>query len=190
MDINYPTYEADDFDPGLYPELKACLDIWNEKRGDRFAPSWDQLGFLAFPPDLIARMILVDIIPEPLDFRYRFFGTVFCDLEGYDLTGKSVDDYQPPKAAKLTRERFEAFYRDPKPTFYVMSNGEEKNSGKEFSIYIGLRLPLSNDGQTMNQFLGVAQLGNDKKVIKEYFDSLVTQSTGANDMIRRSTSNF
>lgn len=184
-----PTYVSEGIDPELFPDLKSCLDIWNIARGERFAPSWNELGFAAFPDEVIARSILVDIRTEPLDFLYRFFGSVFCDIEGYDMTGKSVDDYQPPESAVITRNRLEAFYDKGEPEFYIMREGSTSPEERT-DIYIGVRLPLSSDGETIDQFFGVAQIGDNRAHIKEYLDDLIRQSPNSTVIPKRSTSRF
>lgn len=185
----YLTYVTEGIDPEMFPDLKLCLDVWDEARGSRLAPSWNDLGFSAFPDHVIARSILVDIEREPLNFLYRFFGSVFCDIEGYDMTGKSVDDYQPPEAAAITRNRMEAFYKKGEPELYIMREGEvsAKVGG---DIYIGIRLPLSNSGETIDQFFGAAQIGNDTEHIKEYLDDMTLRSPNSSVTPHRSTSRF
>lgn len=172
--VNPPTYVRGDLSADRFPGLTKCLDIWEEKRGNRFAPKWRDLDFFAFPLEMIPYLYLVDIHADPLDFRYRFMGTAICEVEGRDYTGLSVDDVQPPELAPAIRKQFEAFTNDPKPTFFMIQEQTPDWSKGSQKIYGGLRLPLSSDGITMDQFVVIGQFEREQRELEEYFNELIS----------------
>lgn len=190
MGLLPPVYTHDDQDTDRYPDLTLCLEIWKEKTGDRFAPAWSELEFLAFPADLIPQMYLVDVTSDPPDFRYRFFGTEIRDGEGQDLTGKSVDDMQPPGLAAIAREAYENYCTDPKPTFFRICEMNEAGDDLGREIIYGLRLPFSDDGKSMDHFLVIAKFPVGFSEIQQYYEMLIKDSGNESHSIPKSTSSF
>lgn len=168
--IKPPIFINCELDTEKFTDLAEFQRIWDEVRGDRFAPSWKELGFQAFPTRFIPFMFLVDVQTGPLDFKYRFIGTAICKIEGIEYTGKSVDDIQYPELAVAARERFEALYNDPRPTFFMMQEQEVNRSKMRTRVYGGLRLPLSSDGVSMNQFVVLCHFEQTHPELRDYFD--------------------
>ena len=174
--IKPPVYINVDSPDDQFPELAECYQIWEAKRGDRFAPSWRELDFFSFPMKIIPYCYLVDVQPGArLGFRYRFVGTTVCDIEGRDYTGQSVDDLLPPELAPAVRAQFEEFAANPIPTFFMIQEMEmvPQKSGKQ--IYGGLRLPLSSDGLTMDQFIVFSHFEREQRELRMYFDDLISK---------------
>jgi len=174
--IKPPVYISGDLPDGQFPELAECYLIWNEKRGDRFAPSWLELDFFAFPVNMIPCCYLVDVTQSRgmwFDFRYRFVGAAVSAVERWDYTGKSVDDLQPPELAPVVRAQFEEFAANPKPSFFTIQEMEMAPLKSDKQIYGGLRLPLSSNGLTMDQFIVFSHFERDQKDLKIYFDELI-----------------
>lgn len=165
-------YTSDTLDAERFPKLAEFRQIWDAKRGDRFAPAWRELDFSAFPPSIIPYMYLLDVSRDPLDFRYRFLGTAVCEIEGQDPTGKSVDEVRPLELAHLARTQFENFTDDPKPTFFMMQEQEDGQLTLGRQIYGGLRLPLSSDGVTMDQFVVLSHFEQQTHELRDYFSKL------------------
>ena len=80
-----PPEEAD-----LPQDLLEVMDYWNDLRGDRTIPSLENFKLLELNPRVLPDTILMDVISEPLDFIYRFWGTGNTKTIGIDCTGKSV----------------------------------------------------------------------------------------------------
>ena len=172
--INPPTYIHAELDAEQFPELAECYDIWNEKRGDRFAPSWQELDFFAFPVRMIPYLYLIDVQTDPLDFRYRFIGTAICNIEGRDYTGLSVDDIQPPELAPEIRKEFENVYKAQKPVFYMIQEQDYTRSQSAKKIMAGVRLPLSSDGASVDQVVVINRFEQKTQEMKKYIERLIT----------------
>lgn len=94
-------------------------------------------------------MILIDVLREPLRFRYRLTGTLLARFLKHDMTGKLLDAHPDPtfraEAAKLWTELVDtarpmAFRRDT-----IMDNRLRR--------YDVLMLPLAADGATVDMIL-------------------------------------
>jgi hypothetical protein len=69
---------------------------WGAATSDwRQGEVWPDGRELAIPADAIPWCTVVDYIPYPQDFRYRFWGTARTRIQGYDVTGKSTLDLRP-----------------------------------------------------------------------------------------------
>jgi hypothetical protein len=90
------------------PLLRRFHAYWQQKRGERAMPGFDDLDPLEFPWAL-GNLTLVDVLHDPLRFRYRLVGSAHVDRLGVDMTGKFVDDF-PSVAVRqiLTRSYNEA----------------------------------------------------------------------------------
>ncbi|WP_339713531.1 PAS domain-containing protein [uncultured Sneathiella sp.] len=73
------------------PSLLKIRDYWVTLRGSRKMPSRPE-----FNPAAIVRYLpyltLVDVVENPLRFRYRLIGTRITDLAGRDSTGKWLNE--------------------------------------------------------------------------------------------------
>ena len=71
-------------------ETKVYMDFWENLRRGRLAPAWKDIDLIKLPLFMVPSTVVVDVIEDPLDFAYRFFGTNHTTTHGYDLTGKST----------------------------------------------------------------------------------------------------
>ncbi len=74
--------------------LRTVLDYWLTLRDDRAMPRPDELDPIDIQPAL-GRVMLVDVLPDERDFRYRLYGTIMVARMGHDLTGKLVSEFAP-----------------------------------------------------------------------------------------------
>jgi hypothetical protein len=78
-----------------HPRLQALHRYWGEQRGDaKFAPK-DSFDFKSLRPWL-GHIALVDAEREPIELRFRLYGTYLVRLTGADHTGKRLDQCLHP----------------------------------------------------------------------------------------------
>ena len=96
-------FETTILDPDPQSLSKTLAEIyayWESKRGDYFAPSWDEFHLDELDPSVVPLSVVVDVIADPLDFVYRFQGTARNRVEVKDSTGHSVLGLNPPEMGK------------------------------------------------------------------------------------------
>lgn len=71
--------------------LQRLFAYWNARRGDRPAPARADIDPLDIP-DLLSIVTLVDVLHDPLRFRYRLIGTAVAQALRRDSTGRFVDE--------------------------------------------------------------------------------------------------
>lgn len=136
--------------PGILDEV---LKYWGKLKHDRWAPSWSEFRLEDICNDTLPFTIIVDVIPEPLDFRYRFWGTANTVNIGYDCTGKSVRDNEmfSDKVFNECRQ----IYEEHRPLVYYTK--AIKPSGL-YRQYTRIRLPLSEDLLTVSHIVSVVHI--------------------------------
>ncbi len=87
------------------PILQQLQAYWDEKRGSRPYPGREDIDPLELR-FIIGHLILVDIEPSPLRFRYRLFGTAIVQRQGFDMTGKYLDQHPWPELAAKAQETY------------------------------------------------------------------------------------
>lgn len=95
------------------PLLLQLYAYWNGRRDSRRFPVREYID----PLDLkfiLGSLILIDIEPDPLRFRYRLFGSEIARRQGFDMTGKYNDQHPWPEFAARVRDVYKG----------VMENGE------------------------------------------------------------------
>lgn len=125
---------------------RRLLSLWSELAGDRLAPAWREVDMLALPAAYIPRLIVVDVLPDEDDFKYRFFGTWHTDCHKHEMTGKRLSDYPDTAYAAEIASGYRTVVERRKPVLFrydlMLQNVR----------YLGelIRLPLSDDGQTVS----------------------------------------
>src|SRR5262249_25739797 len=127
------------------PRLKRFLAYLEAKRGDRpFAARRDldpaELTYI------LSQMLLIDVLHDPLRFRYRLVGTGLVAWRGYDLTGKLVEEHPLPRH----REEALARYRETVERRVATGGAYDIELDGRRRRYQTVRVPLSDDGKTIN----------------------------------------
>jgi len=125
--------------------LRQLFQYWDEKRGDRRAPSRDDID----PAGLIEAlpyMFLIDVLAEPRRYRVRLMGTVLVDWYGQDITGRYLDEIMDQELGALHE-----LVTTWRPRRLVRESGRTPGRVKLYEL---LALPLSTDEAAVNMVLG------------------------------------
>lgn len=128
---------------------KLLYSYWHRKLAGRRMPARSDID----PLDLktvLPHLILLDVQPQPLDFRYRVAGTRTYDIFGFDLTGRSVRDIGPRPVADGVWASLEALTRDREPQHVHLEFATSDGYARSYRV---LRLPLGDDGVTVDRVL-------------------------------------
>jgi hypothetical protein len=92
----YPVVEYPEL---LSPVLREGFGYWREKQGARAFPARADFDPLMEMPKLIRHMMLLDVLHDPLDFRYRLIGDKLRDHMSENWTGRrwsEIEQQRPP----------------------------------------------------------------------------------------------
>ena len=129
----------------MHPNLVRMYDYWCERRRGRDFPARSDIDPLDFTYAL-GNIELVDVSHDPLQFRYRLFGVNIAMRDGYDLTGKTVDEIPEPEFRALVRAPFVEVIELRRPLSAVRNRLIDGRPRR----YEAVRMPLSDDGETIN----------------------------------------
>ena len=128
------------------PLVQEAWAYWNLKRGDRRMPSRKDIDPVEIPR-LLSSTALVDVLRDPLDFRFRLLGTAIDNISARNMRGVRFSELP----YLMDGNKGWADYT------YVVSTGLPLTTDRP---YIGkskmvVRLtdslfPLSEDGETVN----------------------------------------
>src|SRR6266481_6045374 len=89
------------------PILRRLLVDWQFRRDERTFPSRKDFD----PVDLayaLGKLLLIEVLYEPLRFRYRLIGSELVQRAGIDLTGKMVDEFPEPEYREFALRQYAA----------------------------------------------------------------------------------
>jgi hypothetical protein len=87
------------------PMLRQLYEYWDRRRGTREFPGRPDID----PIDMrfaLGHISLVDVLYEPMRFRYRLHGSIIAARLGIDMTGKFVDEIPEPGRRGFVAENF------------------------------------------------------------------------------------
>jgi hypothetical protein len=125
--------------------LRQLFQYWDEKRGDRRAPSRDDID-PAGMIEALPNVFLIDVVAEPRRYRVRLMGTELVECYGQDITGRYVDEITDQVLGALHE-----LVTTWRPWRLVGESGKTPGRVKRYEL---LALPLSTDGATVNMVLG------------------------------------
>ena len=129
------------------PELQALLHHWMDRCHGRAMPARGDFDVIDMKPWL-GNLNLVDVERNPLNFRYRVYGTNVADMLRKELTGHRIED-NPSSMVAEVRVSYERVVETRAP-FYQRVDFVAIN---EFFRFHRLLLPLSDDDKVVAQVL-------------------------------------
>ncbi len=91
----YPVVEYPEL---ISPILREGYGYWRAKQGDRPFPARADFDPMLEIPKLARSMMLLDVLTEPLDFRYRLIGDKLRDHMGQNWVGKHWSEIEQQRA--------------------------------------------------------------------------------------------
>src|SRR5581483_3571845 len=140
------------------PVLAAVLDLWEEKRGERFAPHPSELDAFILPAAVLPRIVLVDVIDGVARFRFRLIGSAVALSSGADYTGQYVDEALSGTVKKAVLGHYGMVVRERRPAYavaaYRVPGGQNVRNSR-------LAVPLSLTGGSVDRLLLASRVLSD-----------------------------
>jgi hypothetical protein len=136
-----------------HPTLLAFYDYWRSLPAERGLPGRqhvDPWAIRALLPWLF--MLDVETPPPRASFRWRLAGTGIVDLTGRELTGRTLLQTLPERAASLDNH-FSAVVSGRRPSYHRCALPPA--DGREPRAVERLTCPLAKNGRTVNMLIGV-----------------------------------
>jgi len=144
----------------LDSNCRELFEYWDGLRGARPAPAWSEFHLEALSPRTIPYMRVVDVDLAASDIRYRYWGTGLVRVLGHDRTGQTLSGQSASRAAKALAE-YMTVVEEKAPFALIYNTTTSKKAMPLFAPAI--RLPLMNDGETVNNIVAYADFEADQK---------------------------
>jgi hypothetical protein len=132
--------------------LRRFFGEWELRRGERRFPSREDFD----PYDLkyaLGTLTLIEVLSDPLDYRYRLCGSITVSRYGLDLTGKRVSEIPDPALRQAVRAHLDEVLRREEP---VARYYDRVAMGRWVIHGEVLALPLSRDNLTIDMVMTAA----------------------------------
>ena len=121
--------------------LSRLLGFWKEIRGAQRLPCWadfspEQLGFI------LGQITVVDVLRDPLNFRYRLIGTRIEEAGRRGDQGKTLDQVEPASYRDMMGQTFGQVVELGQPLCHHVSYFHHQN----LVSFEQLILPISRTG--------------------------------------------
>lgn len=142
--------------PPPTPLLSSLLSYWHRCRGDRAMPARNDLDPLHIPK-LLPSIMLVDVLRNPLDFRYRLIGTRIVERLKVDHTGSRFSDLGQKAPSDPVFTFAAAIAQEARPGWTEIPYFRPKHLAQPWLL---LAMPLSETGQAVDMLLYGADFGS------------------------------
>jgi hypothetical protein len=132
--------------------LAFLQDYWNAKRGDRAMPSRGDIRASELKEHL-GWVMLVEVLPNITDFRYRLMGTLVTQYFFKDSTGRTVKEIYAGVNEAAGKGVSAIFRKCARDKAVVHVRGNSGWLGRGYEPFECICLPLSDDGETVNMIL-------------------------------------
>lgn len=135
--------------PVPIPELHGLYDYWCARCKDGRLPGRAAIDPIDLP-FVLADLLLVDVLREPVRFRYRLIGTNIVQPPRMDMSGRFVDEHPD---AEFRRQAL-SVYTQVATTGRPLSVRHDAVMDGRVRRHQTLLLPLAADGATVDMVLG------------------------------------
>lgn len=134
-----------------HPLLRRLFAYWLDKAAGRIAPARGDIDPVDFSY-AIGWVTLVDVLEGGAEFQARVFGGAMAMLAGQELSGRTSAAIQDPelRQAIMANLRWVVTNRRPLRIYRELTTAQRRYR------YEMVILPLSSDGQTVDQLLMAA----------------------------------
>lgn len=129
--------------------LCRLYEYWNEKRGDRPAPTRREIDPVEIP-DLLGFINIFEVQEEPRDFKVRLNGCEVAEMLGQEITGKYCSSVISGPDAVRCKIAFDICVDQRRPAIVETSLAF---CGKPYVGQTIVALPLSSDGERVDMII-------------------------------------
>jgi len=147
-----------------HPTLRFLYDYWNGKRGSRALPARSDISAVDLRPHL-GWVMLVDVVSDFQEFRFRLIGTLVTEYFFADGTGKTVEEVFANRDASVAKAISGLFRKSARDRVVLHTYGSARWAGPGFEEFEAIYLPLSDDGDRVNMLLHAFVFDREKVIL-------------------------
>ena len=131
------------------PELRRLHEDWEQRRRGREFPARADFD----PVDLryvLGDLSLVEVLRDPLRFRFRLHASNLADRSGIDLTGRLLDEMPDERQRNNALRHYQQVLAERRPAVVFLRNEYTDNRSWHCEVLV---LPLAADGATIDMLM-------------------------------------
>lgn len=144
--VNSPKHDQ------LSGDVGHVFNYWLTLKGDNKLPLQSSFHLDELPPKSVPWTMVYDVIDDGQKFFYRFFGTQRVNAHRKDYTGLYVSDMEPHFIREKILDELRTVYTTVEPIL-VTTTAQANNEDFQYQM---LRLPLSENGETVSRIVAIA----------------------------------
>ncbi len=148
-DWTYEYFDRD-IDPAALPGFEDLVQLWQDRRGDRPAPSWSDFDFYDFK-GWHGRLSVYDISYDPFGYTFRLSGTMVDVAYDRNMTGVTGSDLEEMRVEQPAAMEF--YEMTCRQMLISRQLGSLNFKGREHVQVTFVEFPLSDDGLRATQTL-------------------------------------
>lgn len=157
----------------LPDDLDEVLSYWSHACRGAFAPAWRDFRLVDLSNRVLPWAIITDIERDEggavSQMRYRYWGTEWTRLYHQEMTGKAIDAFRYPELAESFKDQYLEVIQRREPVSFTTSYPTPSDVRADFTI---LRLPLSDDGETVNKVACAFMFLRNQQAYSKMFDAI------------------
>lgn len=139
----------------LSKNLMMAFEYWRVLGGEQLRCAWSDFDLMEIPLDVVPSTMVIDVFPDHARNRYRFWGSRMTIIHGREMTGMSPYEIEPSDMVSELRRQHDETRREK--TASASCYNFMRHPGIDH-VHSVLRLPLSDDGQTVSQIVVVTDM--------------------------------
>ena len=140
--------ERDDVHEGLAP----LHDFWREECRGAVPIPRELVDAVRMPATLLPRFAIVEVLRDPLDFRYRLLGTNLTQFFGRDNTGRKFSEIYYPEPHGENLKNYFAMIANENAIVYREANAAWAN--RDYVTIASMFMPGTTDGVRTDLIFG------------------------------------
>lgn len=146
--------------------LAALIEYWTALRENGGLPLAERIDPLEMRRAL-GYVMLVDVIENGEDFRYRLFGSAVASVSGFDMTGRRLSEHAASAyLLEFSLALYRAALRRKEPVFSQYAPAGTKVTAEWHRVALPLADPL---GAVTRLLAGTVPLGRDGRIVPVRF---------------------
>jgi hypothetical protein len=137
------------------PLVLALFAYWDRIRAERFAPRWADVQPGDIKP-LLPYIMVLEVLADPFDIRYRIVGSAVVEAYGWDFTGETLRLPEPVAETEAWVEILGQLVARRGPCFAQYRVALDLND--TFIVDAGV-FPLSSDGASVDRLIALEDWG-------------------------------
>ena len=138
---------------------------WSERADHAGMADWTAIKLVEFPSTILPWLVVMDVVEDERAFVFRYWGTERTNLQGVDMTGRSVKELKIPGLADAMLHQNERAVAARAPILFL--NRFETPSGVPVQ-YEALRLPVTEGGEQVAKVLALSRFIDEQEYIERH----------------------